>query len=170
MSTMGLTESPPRKSDDVEQALARFGPEMYGLALAITTNVPDAEDAYQTAWTNALRNWEQIRDVSKRRSWLASTTARSAIHVRRRRRFTSRWQAPLSEALALSSVMNWDADLGAALSRLSTRQRAVIVLHYGHGFTLDEIAAILRCRGGTVRSHLSRALSHLRVALGGDRA
>jgi RNA polymerase sigma factor (sigma-70 family) len=170
MSTMGLTETPPRKSDDVEEALVRFGPEMYGLALAITTNVHDAEDAYQIAWTNALRHWEQIRDVSKRRSWLASITARSASHIRRRRALTSRWQAPLSDAMALSSVMRWDADLGTAIAQLSTRQRAVIVLHYGHGFTLEEIAAILKCRGGTVRSHLSRALANLRVGIGGDRA
>jgi DNA-directed RNA polymerase specialized sigma24 family protein len=35
---------------DVDLAVARFGPELYGLALAITANRADADDAYQSAW------------------------------------------------------------------------------------------------------------------------
>jgi RNA polymerase sigma factor (sigma-70 family) len=170
MSTMGLMKTPPPGKDDVEEAVARYGAEMYGLAVAITGNVHDAEDAYQSAWSNALGHWEQLRDISKRRSWLASTVARSAMQVRRRRAFSNRWHVTLSEAPDLSTVMRWDPGLGSAIAHLSARQRAVITLHFGHGFTLDEVAAILECRGGTVRSHLARALATLRVRLGDERA
>ena len=166
---MGHTKTPLPGKDDVEEAVARFGSEMYGLALAITANLHDAEDAYQTAWFDALRNWTRIRDVSKRRSWLASIAARSAIRVRRRHALSSRLHVPFSEASELSSVMQWDAELGAAIGQLSTRQRAVITLHYGHGFTLDEVAVILKLRGGTVRSRLARALASLRLHVGDDR-
>lgn len=62
-----INPSPPGK-DDVEEAVARYGAEMYGLAVAITGNVHDAEDAYESAWSNALGHWEQLRDISKRRS------------------------------------------------------------------------------------------------------
>jgi len=56
--------------DDVERAVLLFGREMYGLALAIASNVQDAEDAYQAAWVDAIRHWDQLRDASKRRQWL----------------------------------------------------------------------------------------------------
>jgi hypothetical protein len=64
---MGLIKTPPPGKDDVEEAVARYGAEMYGLAVAITGNVHDAEDAYESAWSNALGHWEQLRDISKRR-------------------------------------------------------------------------------------------------------
>lgn len=55
------------------------------------------------------------------------------------------------------------------LQRLSQRQRAVLVLRFYLGYDDTEIADILDCRRGTVRSLASRALEELR-ALEGSRA
>jgi RNA polymerase sigma factor (sigma-70 family) len=52
--------------------------------------------------------------------------------------------------------------LWAALEMLSPRQRAVLVLRYYEGLTDEEIAAVLGCRGGSVRSLASRGLATLR--------
>jgi RNA polymerase sigma factor (sigma-70 family) len=169
MSTMGMAEAQrTRVHEEVEHALTLYGSEMFGLAMALTANAPDAEDAYQTAWARALSHWDQIQDPVKRRSWLASITWRSALTIRRRHRFVDRWHSPLQEGLDLSRAMDSDPTLGEAIARLSTRQRAVVALHYGHGYTLDEVASILHTRAGTVRSHLSRALAHLRLGLEDD--
>ena len=156
--------------DDVERAVLLFGREMYGLALAIASNVQDAEDAYQAAWVDAIRHWDQLRDASKRRQWLAAIVARSA---RRSKGFHVLWlrrHTYLGEASQLSTAMDGDPAVAIAVSRLSDRQRAVIALHYGQGYSLDEIAVILKCRNGTVRSHLSRALANLRGSLRDDKA
>ena len=48
---------------------------------------------------------------------------------------------------------------------LSRRQRAVVVLHYSYGYTLDECSRFMGCRPGTARQHLARALTHLRETL-----
>jgi RNA polymerase sigma-70 factor (ECF subfamily) len=156
--------------DDPEDAVRAFGSQMYALAVAITGNIPDAEDAYQIAWLDALGHWNQLREKSKRRQWLASIVARSAKRTRQHRGLWFRRHTLLDDAPALSLAIHWDPTLGAALSRLSERQRTVIVLHYGHGYTLDEIAAILECRGGSVRGHLSRELANLRRSLHDDDA
>lgn len=58
-----------------------------------------------------------------------------------------------------------DPDLDRACRRLSARQRAVITLHYHFGYSLDECAALMGSRPGTVRSHLNRALEALRREL-----
>lgn len=158
------------KADEVDLAIAQFGSEMFGLALSITGNMADAEDAYQTSWMDALRHWGQIRDRQKRRSWLASIVARSALRARRRRIGWLRRHVPITGAEGLSVVMRWDPAFADALALLTNRQRAVLALHYGHGYSLDETAALLNCSGGTVRSHLFRALATLRRSMGDDEA
>src|ERR1017187_4028147 len=66
------------REDDVDLAVARFGPELYGLALAITANRTDADDAYQSGWVDAIRHSDQLRVAAKRRAWLAAIFARAA--------------------------------------------------------------------------------------------
>ena len=53
--------------------------------------------------------------------------------------------------------------LNARLDRLPSRQRAVLVLRFYEGLGDDDIARVLDCSPGTVRSHASRALATLRV-------
>jgi len=58
--------------------------------------------------------------------------------------------------------------MAVAFRSLSTKQRAVVVLHYHHGYSLDECASLLGCRPGTARSHLARALTTMRKELAYD--
>jgi RNA polymerase sigma factor (sigma-70 family) len=64
--------------------------------------------------------------------------------------------------------MEWDPTVAKALTSLTERQRAVVALHYGYGYSLDETAGVLRLSGGTVRSHLARALTTLRRSMRDD--
>lgn len=57
------------------------------------------------------------------------------------------------------------AELWAALGVLSERQRAVLVLRYWEDMPEAEIAGLLGCSPGTVRSHASRGLAALRPLL-----
>ena len=56
------------------------------------------------------------------------------------------------------------SDLLAALRELAPRQRAVIVLRYGADLNDAQVAALLGCSEGTVRSQAWRALAKLRVS------
>ncbi|HZZ97499.1 MAG TPA: sigma factor-like helix-turn-helix DNA-binding protein, partial [Jatrophihabitantaceae bacterium] len=61
-----------------------------------------------------------------------------------------------------------DLDLRAALGKLSRRQRLAIELHYYLGFPLAEVATLMDCAEGTVKSTLSDARARLRHLLGED--
>jgi RNA polymerase sigma-70 factor (ECF subfamily) len=59
-------------------------------------------------------------------------------------------------------MQNWRADqVWLALEKLSPAHRAVVELTYVHGFAYAEIAEILTCPVGTVKSRMSYALRHL---------
>jgi RNA polymerase sigma factor (sigma-70 family) len=55
-----------------------------------------------------------------------------------------------------------DSTVLEAVGRLPYRQRVVIVARYWGGWTEADIASVLRCRPGTVKSLASRALARLR--------
>jgi RNA polymerase sigma-70 factor (ECF subfamily) len=55
--------------------------------------------------------------------------------------------------------------LGEALERLSPRQRAIFVLKHYEDRKLDEIAALMGLEPGTVKAHMSRAVTRLRREL-----
>jgi DNA-directed RNA polymerase specialized sigma24 family protein len=61
-----------------------------------------------------------------------------------------------------------DAELFDLVGALPYRQRAVVVLRYWHGWSEQEIAEVLGCRPGTVKSLASRALRRLREELHDD--
>ena len=58
-------------------------------------------------------------------------------------------------------------ELIQALGTLPARQRAVIVLRYWEDLPETEVAAILGCSAGTVKSTASRGLARLRAAVAG---
>ena len=57
-------------------------------------------------------------------------------------------------------------DMDRAYRQLSLKQRAAITLNYRHGYSVEECAAFMGCRPGTVRTHVARGLATLRKELG----
>ncbi len=148
--------------DAFEQAVRAESRPLYGLAVSILRNSPEAEDAVQQTMELAWRSWNTLRDPSRRAAWLKTICVRQCFGIRRRRFGL----LPLSEEERdeRPSIAS-DPDLDRAFARLSLRQRAVIRLHYRDGYTLDECAALMGCRPGTARSQLNRALTKLRQEL-----
>jgi RNA polymerase sigma factor (sigma-70 family) len=60
------------------------------------------------------------------------------------------------------------AEVWSALAALPARQRAAVVLRYVEDLSERDIAAVLKCRPGTVKSMLSRARDVLRKELSDD--
>lgn len=155
-------------TDVFETALVVHTPRLLGIAHAILRDGGEAEDAVQETWELAWRSWDRLRDPEARAAWLRRICVRRCIRRQRRLRTLRRGEAGVGAEAAGAlcggyGAVEWDL----ALRQLSVRQRAVLVLHYQLGFTLDECAGHLGCRPGTVRQHLARALVKLRSALDG---
>jgi DNA-directed RNA polymerase specialized sigma24 family protein len=80
----------------------------------------------------------------------------------RRRRVARRWSPPGPGVVGL--VEHHD-DLLAALGRLTPRRRIAVVLRFCDDRSEREVAEIMGCAVGTVKSLVSRALADLRAAV-----
>jgi RNA polymerase sigma factor (sigma-70 family) len=149
--------------DDVAAVLARETPRLFAIAVAVLRDVPEAEDVVQETLTDAWKSWETIRDPGARPRWLTRICVRQSI--RARGRLARLPLFGLDQHRVEAPAPAHDVDMDRVYLVLSKHQRAVLTLHYHHGYSLDECASLMGCRPGTVRSHLARALSTLRKEL-----
>ncbi len=149
------------RADEFEDMVGEYAGSLFALSFSLLRDAHDAEDAVQAVMEKAWRKWGTLRDPEARGGWLRTICIRECL--RRRRRRTRDLTSEVREAVAIAP--DRDLDMELALRRLSSKQRAVVVLHYGHGYTLDECAGLMGISPGATRSHLHRALSSLREEL-----
>jgi RNA polymerase sigma factor (sigma-70 family) len=156
---------------EFERALRSEATRLYYLALTIVRDPSDAEDVVQETALSAWRAWPRLRDPAHPGAWL---TRICVNHSLQRRRTVSRrirgeerveWLADPNDPLSGSGSL---LDFDRAFQKLSPRQRAVVALHFYHGYTAAECATLMGCRPGTARSHLARAVAILKQEMPRD--
>ncbi len=137
------------------------------LAVLLVGDRGVAEDVLQEALMKTFLAWPRIRRRESVDAYARRTIVRNVLSWRRRRasseivteRVPDRGGGDCADPRP-------DRDLlWAALLTLPARQRAVVVLPYYEDLTEREVAALLGCAVGTVKSHNARALESLRSAL-----
>lgn len=138
---------------------------VFGLALASLRDVEDARDAAQDALAAAWHRLPQLRDPGAFVPWLRSMTATACTRKRRKRTET------LHEAVVEPAVeaddgrFDYQSVIAAALERLPQGERDVTVLFYFLGYTMPQIAKLLRLKSGTVGKRLHSARLRIRRGL-----
>jgi RNA polymerase sigma factor (sigma-70 family) len=149
----------PVDVDDLYQASAA---RMLTTAWMLLGSRHAAEDAVQEAFaTLAARDMAAVREPEAYLRTVVVNECRSVM--RRRRRASETWAEP--DGVHLDSS---DLEMREALARLSPKRRTVVVLRFYEDMKVDDIAALLGCRPGTVSSLLHRALKDLREVIGDD--
>lgn len=132
---------------------------MYRVAWSILRNNADCEDALQEA---ALKAWEKrghLRNEAYFRTWITRILINACYDTQRKRRRV----IPLDEVAERAAAASSDPALTLALEALPEKLRLPLTLHYLEGFSVEEIARILRIPAGTVKSRLHQARSQLRI-------
>jgi RNA polymerase sigma-70 factor (ECF subfamily) len=162
-----------------EQIVERQQATAFRVAWMITGSAADAEEATQDAFLKAYRALGRFREGAPFRPWLLKIVANEARNRRvaagRRERLAFRAleersaddRDPSPETTLLAADQR--AELIEALRRLDERDRLAIAYRYFLDLSEAEMAAVLGCRRGTVKSRLSRALARLRAEMEGER-
>ena len=128
-----------------------------------------AEDILQEVFIRIYRKLYWLREPELFRAWACQVAIRETIkHLKREKRWSDqvRDEAVLETLPSPPRREEFAPELIEHLPRLiaglSPASRAVIVLHYLHELSLDEVAAILEVPIGTVKSRLAYGLESLR--------
>ncbi len=151
--------APAARVDDFEAFVVARGDALHRTAVLLCGDRHLAEDLVQTALAQAWRNWDRVS--SSHEGFVRRTMVNTYISWWRRRWNGERPSDRLPERPGEGSDQDAGMDLWVAVQRLPRRQRAVIVLRYYEDLPDREIADLLGCATGTVRSQVHRALAAL---------
>ncbi|MEE3326589.1 MAG: RNA polymerase sigma factor [Myxococcota bacterium] len=181
MSQTSMTASSPHvilrrtEVDRSEEAFREFVDRSSGRAMRVAwrwvgEDKNAAEDLVQDAFVAAWKALPKFRGEASLETWFFRILIRRAQNHKRWKNIRSLWSGPAESDPAdpkpgpqtdplLQSRIN------KALKCLSRRQREAFLLVHMDGFTVRETASILGLQPGSIKSHLHRALRHLRAEL-----
>jgi RNA polymerase sigma-70 factor (sigma-E family) len=149
-----------------EEFVARHGDGLLRTAFLIAMDPQEAEDLVQECLLYLSRRWGRVAAMEHPLAYARRVLINLAIRGsegRRRRRVEL--EAPLPDTGTYSAELELVAtrdELRGALEQLTPRQRAILVLRYFNDMTEEQVAEILGCATGTVKSTASRSLVQLR--------
>jgi RNA polymerase sigma-70 factor, ECF subfamily len=155
----------------LNELLKRMQEPLYRYIFSLTGDASLSEDILQDAFVLIYRKLGWLREPELFRAWSYRIANREAFKYLRRER---RWKEHIRDEEVLSDIAvppreEFASELAARLPQLMAHitpaSRAVIVLHYLHEMTLDEVAAVLGLAVGTVKSRLAYGLASLRQQL-----
>lgn len=152
----------------------RYYAQIFRTAVAITHDDAVAEDITQDCFLRLHRYAHRIDTSLPLAPWLYRVTVNLSytwITRHKKRRVSLEtvvdylMSPPRTTPDHVVEVAGVQAEVRQAISALNFNQRVVVVLHYLNGLSLDDIADILQCPVGTVKSRLYYARENLRHKL-----
>ncbi|MGB0372032.1 MAG: sigma-70 family RNA polymerase sigma factor [Opitutales bacterium] len=162
--------------------VARHRERLFSIIYNLTSNREDASDLTQDAFIKAFRSIQRFKGKSSFYTWLyriAINTTYTYLKRNRLRRFFSLENAQdemsnseIVETLTAKSksdkptlVAELQEKLNEAMQTLSLNHRTVVTLFEIEGMSHNEIAEVMNCSVGTVRSRLHYAKQELQSVL-----
>ena len=148
---------------------------LYNFAMYLTRNPPEADDLVQETYLRAFRFSHRFQPGTHLRAWLFQilrNTFLTFYRVRERESAVAEdgvpdWDVPMFHDAPeeTGGVMDAHTDLERALHRLPEEFRTVLLLAEVEGLPLEDVARIMSCPVGTVKSRIFRAKERLRGLL-----
>ena len=158
--------------DAFELLLERHRTALGRTAYLVTRDREAIQDIMQEALIQIWRDLRSYRPYGSFRAWMLKITLNKARKHYRKKRVPT---VPLETAIEVSGNAERPEEtvereeqthrLRQALDLLTTDHREVLILRYYNELTVPEIAKVLGCREGTIKSRLSRAHRRLEQAL-----
>jgi RNA polymerase sigma-70 factor (ECF subfamily) len=140
-------------------------------AASLTGDRDRALDVMQEVWVKVFKSIHTLRDPGALRSWLYRLTHGLAVDSVRRDRVRERAEEAHLEDFQEAEEPSFAAEDAAAIHRglaeIGLRHREVLVLHFLEDLPLAEIAEIVGCSVGTVKSRMHYAKQALKQILQG---
>ncbi|MFE6746143.1 SigE family RNA polymerase sigma factor [Kitasatospora purpeofusca] len=135
-------------------------------AYLLTGDYHEAEDVVQATLAKVFRSWARIGRLDEPDAYVHRALVNNNLSRHRRRRVRQLLVPVLPERAHGAGAGHRDVEersvLLQALAELPPRQRAVVVLRYWEDMSEQQVAEVLGCSAGNVKSQASRGLAKLR--------
>jgi RNA polymerase sigma-70 factor (sigma-E family) len=130
----------------------------------LTGNPDAAADLVQDALERTLNAWHRVRNREDPEGYVRRTMVNRNVSIWRRRRREYLVDAVPDDSRYDDPQLP-DQELNAALAALPPKQRAVLVLRFAQDMSERQVADMLGCSIGTVKSQTFKALAKVRARL-----
>lgn len=157
-----------RDEHEANRALTKYADMVRRICFLHLKNEQDTEDIFQEVFLKYILYPGAFESETHERAWLVRVSINACTDLRRN--LLRRSVVPLeliSETAFVQDEEDHSQVLEAVLS-LPPKYRDVVYLHYYEGYSLKEVAELLRKKENTVYSLLSRARGQLKTILGGE--
>ena len=153
------------------ELVERYSPRLRYFLRKLLASADQAEDALQDIWLDVFRHLPRLVEPQALRAWLYRIARdRAFARLRKVRRTTE----PLDGANVVDPAAAEENDFSledaarihSALDELPPEQREVLVLRFLEEMSYEEIARVVGCQLGTVRSRIHYGKQALKRALG----
>jgi RNA polymerase sigma-70 factor (ECF subfamily) len=149
----------PRAFEELVTEMER--PLLY-YAAKLTRSEEVALDVLQEVWIRVFRIINRLREPAALRAWLYRIVRGIALnHLRAEKTRRHAEEAVAVEVDPVTPEPEFDTEdvaaLHHALDELDTKHREVLVLHFLEELSIDEIASVVGCPAGTVKSRIHYA-------------
>ena len=169
--------------DAFDQIMLLHRERLYGVIYNMTFNHEDAADLTQESFVKAFRSLSKFKRKSSFFTWLYRIGVNLTLtHLKRKkaRKFFSfdqlsdhkkskevlaEFSSSEKSSVKTTLLNELHEKLNEALSKLSDKHRTIVVLFEIDGLSHKEIASIMKCTEGTVRSRLHYAKLQLQSLL-----
>jgi RNA polymerase sigma factor (sigma-70 family) len=148
-----------------EQLCQDYYARVARLVYLIVGDQHEAEDLSQETFARAYERWRHVSDMDSPAAWLYRVAVNLAIS--HQRRYNRRPRATRLDVTTAPPEVA-DPELAAALRAISPSQRAAVVCRFYLDMSIEEAAAVLDKKPGTIRALTSQGTSRLRAILGAD--
>ncbi|WP_442602681.1 sigma-70 family RNA polymerase sigma factor [Paenibacillus sp. KN14-4R] len=143
---------------------------LYRIAYVHLKNEHDALEVLQETTYRAYKGIRKLREPQMFRTWVTRILLNVCMDELNRRNRSSLSQPFLQENLSVAASLQFDPhhtiDLHIAIDRLIPQSKQIIILKYLEDLTITQIAKLLDCPEGTIKTHLHKALVELRSIMG----
>jgi RNA polymerase sigma-70 factor (sigma-E family) len=166
----GPAEGASRVASDVDAEFTSFAAatssRLLGTAYLLCGDWHTAEDLTQTALAKVFVSWHRIRKKDAALAYARRTLLNTYLMERRGKRWREVLTSELPEVSADTPGPELRLDLADALAMLPARARAIVVLRYWEDMSVEQVAELVGCSTGNVKSQSARGLDKLRRLLG----
>ena len=166
---------------DVAAVTQEYFDRIHRAAFMLSGNPWDADDLAQETFMVLSRQADRFEGRSSLYTWLYGILLNLDRRERRRkgthrRKLSVLWEDGAGDEKSTPAaetsieVSEWKRSLWAFVAKLGDGQRQALVLRFSQGLRYDEIADVLDCPLGTVKSRIFNGLAALREMIGPDQA